>query len=238
MPSEASPDDYAMLAVAFHKEGEAYEGVREWGKATFAYTQAYEVVRRSLGPNHHLTRSFEKSSRCPHHLAPLGTGGGGGNVGSVGGVGSYTARGSPSLSGSGGSRAATPRTREGLAVSLPPCRNGRSPNLDFEGYQLPQDLFTTWHPKSLDEEEKRWYRLAEGTRKQVTERQRRRGAETAAYGRKGKTKSSKQEFTIQAPEAETPALDTGVMDTGDDFPRSSTLSLGGRKHTPLPWQQE
>merc|ERR1712039_990833 len=67
-----SEDDYGMLAVAYHKVGEAYEGLREWGKATFAYTQAYEVVRRSLGPNHHLTKSFEKSSRCPHRLSPLG----------------------------------------------------------------------------------------------------------------------------------------------------------------------
>jgi hypothetical protein len=109
--------------------------------------------------------------------------------------------------------------------------------LDFEGYQLPQDLFTTWHPKNLDEEEKRWYRLAEGTRKQVTERQRRRGAEAAAYGRKGKQKSSKQDFKIQALEAE-PALDPGAIDTADDVPRASTLSVGGYTNTPLPWQQE
>merc|ERR1712039_176269 len=69
---EPKLDDYAMLAVAYHKVAQAHEGLREWGKATFAYTQAYEVVRRSLGPDHHLTKSFEKSPRCPHRLSPLG----------------------------------------------------------------------------------------------------------------------------------------------------------------------
>lgn len=70
--SEARVDDYGMLAVAYHKVGEAYEGLREWGKATFAYTQAYEVVKRSLGPHHHLTKSFERSSRCPSRITPSG----------------------------------------------------------------------------------------------------------------------------------------------------------------------
>merc|ERR1711976_257196 len=64
------PDDYAMLAVVYHKTAEAHEHLKQWGQATLAYTQAYEVVRRSLGPAHQLTKSFEKSARCPRRPAP------------------------------------------------------------------------------------------------------------------------------------------------------------------------
>merc|ERR1740130_1513207 len=64
------PDDYAMLAVAYHKTAEAQERMKNWGQASLAYTQAYEVVRRSLGPYHQLTKSFEKSARCPRSPAP------------------------------------------------------------------------------------------------------------------------------------------------------------------------
>merc|ERR1719331_2945786 len=46
------------------------EHMKQWGQATLAYTQAYEVVRRSLGPYHQLTKSFEKSARCPRRPAP------------------------------------------------------------------------------------------------------------------------------------------------------------------------
>merc|ERR1712118_546176 len=73
-PSQSSvtirPDDYAMLAVAYHKTAEAHEHMKQWGQATLAYTQAYEVVRRSLGPYHQLTKSFEKSARCPRKPVP------------------------------------------------------------------------------------------------------------------------------------------------------------------------
>lgn len=34
------PDDYAMLAVAYHKTAEAHEHMKQWGQATLAYTQA------------------------------------------------------------------------------------------------------------------------------------------------------------------------------------------------------
>merc|ERR1719454_2549965 len=64
------PDDYAMLAVAYHKTAEAHEHMKQWSQATLAYTQAYEVVRRSLGPYHQLTKSFEKSARCPRRPVP------------------------------------------------------------------------------------------------------------------------------------------------------------------------
>merc|ERR1712232_392139 len=55
---------------AYHKSAEAHERLKQWGQATLAYTQAYEVVRRSLGPYHQLTKSFEKSARCPRRPAP------------------------------------------------------------------------------------------------------------------------------------------------------------------------
>jgi tetratricopeptide (TPR) repeat protein len=69
-PDARPPDnDFAMLSVAYHKVGEAHEGLREWSKASLAYTQAFEVLSQGLGPQHHLTQALERSKRCPKPAA-------------------------------------------------------------------------------------------------------------------------------------------------------------------------
>lgn len=62
--------DFSMLAIAYHKTAEAHEALRQWGKAVIAYTQAYEVAKWCHGPDHELTKSFEKSMWCPHRRNP------------------------------------------------------------------------------------------------------------------------------------------------------------------------
>merc|ERR1711948_105019 len=136
--------DYAMLAAAYHKIAEANEGLREWGKATFAYTQAYEVLRRSLGPDHHLTRSFEQSSRCPHPIAVSGI--------------------TPPLR-----KVVSPRV--GRTPRRLPCLSGPSRPWEtgalqeFTGYDLSSDSFPSWPPRSASSEEQAWYSMARSSRK-------------------------------------------------------------------------
>jgi len=132
-------DDYAMLAVAYHKVAEAHEGLREWGQATFCYTQAYEVVRRSLGPNHHLTRSFEKSSRCPHRAAVLGT--------------SFSPAGQKAQQKQG----STPRRLPGIPSTRP---RTAGPQECSSNYELSADVFPQWPPRSSTREEHQWYTMA------------------------------------------------------------------------------
>ncbi|CAL1128734.1 unnamed protein product [Cladocopium goreaui] len=43
VPAEPTENDFAMLAVSFHKVAEAHEALKEWGKAIFAHTQAREA---------------------------------------------------------------------------------------------------------------------------------------------------------------------------------------------------
>lgn len=134
------PDDYAMLAVAYHKVAEAQEGLREWGKATFAYTQAYTVARGSLGPNHHLTRAFERSSRCPHRITsssnPKTPPGAGGRL---------------VLDASGN----TPRRLPTI-----PRRGPQTAMLEMPRYQLSREFFPEWPPPTSSPEEQLWYSMA------------------------------------------------------------------------------
>lgn len=125
-------DDCAMLAVAYHKAAEAHERLKEWSKASHAYTQAYEVVRRGLGPQHHLTKAFEKSTRCPRHTTGVST---------------------PSLP------LTNLRRTTHTAARLPsiPRLQGRTPLPATLKYDL---TFEQWPPKGLSEEERSWYRMA------------------------------------------------------------------------------
>eukprot|EP00913_Durusdinium_trenchii_P001095 g1003.t1 len=74
--SEPTENDFAMLAVSFHKVAEAQEALKDWGKAVFAHTQAREVVQRSLGPAHPLAQSLAKCRpqvpARPHSPEPRG----------------------------------------------------------------------------------------------------------------------------------------------------------------------
>jgi len=141
-PQGPRSDDYAMLAVAYHKTAEAHEALREWGSATLAYTQAYEVVRRSLGPDHHLTKSFERSARCPRRPCP------------------------PEVPSGWRARSATPQQKRLPVLPSTP----RSRPLSLSGgleYKLNSETFPSWPPRSVSREEQVWYELARQHREQV-----------------------------------------------------------------------
>lgn len=131
--TEAVPDDYATLAIAYHKVAECHEALRRWPEATFAYTQAHEVMTRSLGPDHKLTRAFEQSPRCPNRPR------------------------TPEVP-----RTLLPRTPDGrqtprrkLPPSLPVFTMG-----DFSQYKLEPSTFLSWPPTKTSKEEKQWYEMA------------------------------------------------------------------------------
>lgn len=127
-------DDCAILAVAYHKVAEANEGLKDWSRASFAYTQAYEVVKRSLGPEHNLTRTFESSPRCP--ARPI------------------TPSIPPSLR-----RNAPPSTPKRLP-NLSCARRGGT-NHDVSSYKLDANTFPAWPPPTVSREEHAWYSLTE-----------------------------------------------------------------------------
>jgi len=135
--SQPQSDNYAMLAVAYHKAAEAQEGLREWGKATFAYTQAYEVVKRSLGPNHHLTKAFEKSSRCPPQSPSLDR---------------MPYRSTLYNQGCDGAR----------THRLPNIPSARSRHFleETKSYCMSDDVFPSWPPQYASREEHLWYSMA------------------------------------------------------------------------------
>lgn len=133
--TEPPSDDCAMLAVAYHKVAELHEAMRDWGKASHAYTQAYEVVHQSLGPSHHLTRTFERSSRCPRHIAVQAAPPTPQKL-SVGVLG-------------------TPRL-----PSIPRAKTlALQPKRSLE-YDLGPDVLAPWPPKNASREEKRWYSMS------------------------------------------------------------------------------
>jgi tetratricopeptide (TPR) repeat protein len=138
------PDDYAMLAVAYHKSAEAHERLKQWGQATLAYTQAYEVVRRSLGPTHHLTKAFEKSARCPRRPTPP-------EVPLDWRVASSETKRLPNLP-------HIQRTPRHSAAASTPRK--------VLTYKLDSTQFPSWPPKAQSEEENAWYTMARQDRKQ------------------------------------------------------------------------
>lgn len=128
--NEAQPDDYATLAIAYHNVAVAREALRQWGDATLAYTQAYEVVMRSLGPDHALTKAFEQTARCPKKTkAPEAP---------------RTFRTAPG-----------PLKLPDIP-SMKPVNAGPA----HEEYTLDPSVFPVWPPVTATAEEKRWYRMA------------------------------------------------------------------------------
>lgn len=143
------PDDYAMLAVAYHKTAEAHEHMKQWSQATLAYTQAYEVVRRSLGPQHQLTKSFEKSARCPRRPAP------------------------PEVPLSWRAASGSGRMPMLPDVGRPPSSRTKSRATELRGtireplgYSLSPKSFPSWPPKKASSEERAWYQMAISESKQ------------------------------------------------------------------------
>jgi tetratricopeptide (TPR) repeat protein len=134
---ENRTDDFAMLAVAYHKVAEACEGLKEWGPACLAYTQAYEVVRKSLGPNHRLTRSFERSSRCPRKAQA--------SISSL----------NMQRSGNRSPHRALPEVPRGDS------RRPKTPQQLYSQYRLGAEHFATWPPPNVSEDELQWYGMAQ-----------------------------------------------------------------------------
>lgn len=130
---EPSADDCAMLGVAFNKLAEAHEALREWAQASHAYSQAYEVVRHSLGPGHAITRAFERSSRCPRHLALP-----------------------PAPSPAPSAGAPVSRRLPSIPRAKTPISQAKRPH----EYEIGPDVLAPWPPKNASKEEKRWYAMA------------------------------------------------------------------------------
>merc|ERR1712032_847159 len=104
------------------------------GKATFAYTQAYEVLRRSLGSQHHLTKQFERSTRCPHRVKQ------------------------PAKPDS--ARAMT-SPKNARLPNIPSCgRRSAAKGHVFHGYDLDARVFAPWPPPTTTQEEHLWYAMA------------------------------------------------------------------------------
>eukprot|EP00440_Ansanella_granifera_P021780 gb/GFBE01023645.1/.p1 GENE.gb/GFBE01023645.1/~~gb/GFBE01023645.1/.p1 ORF type:complete len:427 (+),score=73.84 gb/GFBE01023645.1/:1-1281(+) len=158
--AEPTDNDFAMLAVAFHKVAEAHQGLKDWGQATFAYAQAHEVVQRSLGPRHPLTQSLERASAQSRRPA--------GNV-------QRRHEAVTAFSDSIGKSTGCPTIRPGhgkrVLPSIPPGARGaaalkQKSGFVFElaGYDLAQAGFPSWPPPKANREEQDWYHMARACR--------------------------------------------------------------------------
>jgi len=147
-----------MLVVAYHKSAEAHEALRQWGQATLAYTQAYEVVRRSLGPDHHLTKSFEKSARCPRRPTqpevPLSWR-----------LNASGQRRLPQLPHVQKKRKPREVTNGAEMRSMMPGEAAYLPRSPVS-YKMDDSMFPTWPPPDVKGEEKQWYLMAKQDRDQ------------------------------------------------------------------------
>merc|ERR1711865_1264309 len=122
------------------------------GQASLAYTQAYEVVRRSLGPYHQLTKSFEKSARCPRKPAPPQV--------PLSWRGAAACKKLQQLALPQVERPSNRRPRPSVAEM-----RGADPKEPL-GYKLNKGSFPSWPPKAVSEEERSWYSMAMQERRQ------------------------------------------------------------------------
>lgn len=159
---EPTENDFAMLAVSFHKVAEAQQGLKEWGKATFAYAQAHEVVQRSLGPDHPISKVLE-SAHVPsprrrideqrRHCAVANL---------AANVGKST--GCPPIRHGAKSPRVLPIIPPGARASAMKTRTKDPLIFELQGYELGNDRFQSWPPKKTTLEEKEWYRMARAQR--------------------------------------------------------------------------
>mmetsp|Transcript_3675 Transcript_3675/g.8020 ORF Transcript_3675/g.8020 Transcript_3675/m.8020 type:complete len:365 (+) Transcript_3675:102-1196(+) len=137
--AELGLDDYAMLAIAYHKVAEAEEMLGHWSSAAFAYTRAHAVLTWSLGVDDPLTKSFEQSTRCPKRVvvpAPRDPG--------------------PLRSGA---------IKQQRLPRIPASARGghtwQPARQETWRYTLDKDVLPTWPPRPASREEKSWYRMAQ-----------------------------------------------------------------------------
>ncbi|CAJ1391860.1 unnamed protein product [Effrenium voratum] len=147
---EPTENDFAMLAVSFHKAAEAHEALKEWGKAIFAHTQAREVVQRSLGAAHPLAQSLARCQPRP-------------NTGRSEFLENYAA----SIGRSTGCPLLRPGKGQKVLPTIPRGARGKPlTSVDFQltGYQIQKVDFPSWPPESSSNEEKEWYAMARALR--------------------------------------------------------------------------
>lgn len=162
-PSEPTENDFAMLAVSFHKVAEAQEALKDWGKAVFAHTQAREVVQRSLGPAHPLAQSLAKCRpqvpARPHsrsrHSEFLET--------YAANIGRST--GCPMLRPGKGQKV-LPTIPRG-ARGKPFMKTTEALGFELTGYQISERDFPSWPPETSSYEEKEWYAMARSLRNEA-----------------------------------------------------------------------
>mmetsp|Transcript_2238 Transcript_2238/g.3841 ORF Transcript_2238/g.3841 Transcript_2238/m.3841 type:complete len:366 (-) Transcript_2238:13-1110(-) len=134
--AELGLDDYAMLAIAYHKVAEAEEMLGNWSGAALAYTRAHAVLTWSLGPDDPLTKSFEQSTRCPKKVTV------------------------PVPRDTGPLRSALKRER---LPRIPASARGHSwqpARQETWRYALSKEDLPVWPPQPASREERLWYRMA------------------------------------------------------------------------------
>lgn len=161
VPAEPTENDFAMLAVSFHKVAEAHEALKEWGKAIFAHTQAREVVQRSLGSSHPLAQSLAKCrpqvpTRCPSRQTNRQS--------------EFLDVYAANIGRSTGCPMLRPGKGQKVLPSIPRGARGKpfmtTEALGFElsGYEISEHDFPSWPPETSSNEEKEWYAMARALR--------------------------------------------------------------------------
>lgn len=162
---EPTENDFAMLAVAFHKVAESQEGLREWGKASQAYNQANEVVQRSLGSHHPLAKSL---------VVPRWKLGDKGATGAPGATSLINQRLIASVaacqSGAGSIVRPGSRAAQFLLPHIPLSARGKANLLstnacELQGYEIPREVLPSWPPPKLTKDEKIWYAMARSSKR-------------------------------------------------------------------------
>lgn len=162
VPAEPTENDFAMLAVSFHKVAEAHEALKEWGKAVFAHTQAREVVQRSLGSAHPLAQSLAKCRPQVPMRSPSRQTNRQSEFLDVYAANIGRSTGCPMLRPGKGQQVlpAIPRGARGK----PFMKTTEALGFELSGYEISQTDFPSWPPETSSNEEKEWYAMARALR--------------------------------------------------------------------------
>lgn len=159
---EPTENDFAMLAVSFHKVAEAQQGLKEWSKASFAFSQANEVVQRSLGPDHPISKVLE-SAHVPSPRRPIDVHRRHCAVANLAAnVGKST--GCPPIRHGAKSPRVLPFIPPGARASAMKPKIKNPLFFELQGYELGNGRFQSWPPEKTTLEEKEWYRMARAQR--------------------------------------------------------------------------
>eukprot|EP00930_Biecheleria_cincta_P083393 TRINITY_DN72978_c0_g1_i1.p1 TRINITY_DN72978_c0_g1~~TRINITY_DN72978_c0_g1_i1.p1 ORF type:complete len:411 (+),score=100.29 TRINITY_DN72978_c0_g1_i1:79-1311(+) len=157
---DPTENDFAMLAVSFHKVAESHQGLKDWGKATFAYAQAHEVVQRSLGAEHPISKVLENTNmpsprrRSDEQRRFCAVANLAANAGK--------STGCPPIR--NGGKSPLPIIPPGARASAMKTKARNPFAFELRGYELGQDRFQSWPPKKTTLEEKEWYSMARSQR--------------------------------------------------------------------------